>query len=215
MSRFRQLLVWVYFFLCAASLVVQCGMVWQMPWMPAVLGIVMQSLYCLGLWHYARQTARWTAYSWRMLAVIQLLGMGLLTMVMLPFGLRWTLLVLLLQLPMLLMLWRYSDEEQPYWFTPLQHQQGALLQALLTQYGELTHQQQTGPVQAAVRLSKTSGGYQVAVTRQQGKQTEQFTQSHRSAAAMAAYLEAYVLMQVTDFLAAYPLADESTPAFVH
>lgn len=211
MSRFRQLLVWVYFFLCAASLVVQCGMVWQMPWMSAVLGIVMQSLFCLGLWHYARQTARWTAYSWRMLAVIQLLGMGLLTMVMLPFGLRWTLLVLLLQVPMLLMLWRYSDDEQPYWYTPLQHQQGALLQALLAKYGELSHQQQTGPVQAAVRLSKTPSGYQAEVNRRQGKQTEQFTQRQRSATAMAAYLEAYALMQVTDFLATYPL-DEASDA---
>ena len=209
MSRFRQGVVWLYFVFCVGALVVQCGFLWQQPLVSALLGIVMQSLYCLGLWHYARQTERWTAYSWRNIVYLQLIGMGLLSMVLLPLGLRWTLLVLLLQLPMLLMLWRYSDEEQPYWFSPLQHQQGALLQALLTQYGELSYQHQSGPVQATVSLSKATNGYEVAVTRQQGKDTEQFSQRYRSAVAMAAYLEAYVLLQVTDLLGAYPLVEDS------
>lgn len=209
MSRFRQSLVWLYLVLSLAVLLVQCGLMSQLPLVSALIGIVLQAVSCLGLWHYARQTPRWTAYRWRNVVFVQLIGLALMTMVLLPHSVRWTLLVLLLQLPMLLMLWRYSDEEQAYWFSPLQHQQGALLQALLARYGELSYQHHSGPVQAKVSLSQTASGYQVAVLRQQGKQTEQFSQGYRSAAAMAAYLEAYVLMQVTDLLAAYPLDEDS------
>lgn len=205
MSRVNQWVAWAYFGFCVVSLLLQLGLFSQAPWGAALVGILVQTICCKGIWHYARQTACWTAYSWRILVFVQLVGLGLLSTVLWPLSMKYTLLVLLVQLPLPLMLWRYSAEEQPYWFSPLQHHQGALLAALLGTYPELRLQQQTGPVTASVVVSATAAGYQVEVQRHQGALHEQFSQGFRTSVAMAAYLEAYALIQATDFLAAYPL----------
>lgn len=210
MSRFRQIVVWAYLLMCLLCLGLQLWNFSAIPLVANLIGIAMQSVICVGLWHYARQTPCWTAYSWRMLVVLQLVGLGMLGFIVLPISIKYGLLLLLLQLPITAMLWRYSAEEQPYWFSPQQHHQGALLQALLDRYGELRFQQQRDTVQASVHLSQTAHGYQVDIKRQQAAQLEQFQQRYHSPAAMAAYLEAYALVHVTDFLSAYPLEPDPT-----
>lgn len=210
MSRVNQWVAWAYFGFCVICLLLQLGFISQAPWGAALVGLLVQSIWCKGLWHYARQTPCWNPYSWRMVVLVQLVGLGLLSTVLWPLSVKYTLLLLLVQLPLPLMLWRYSADEQPYWFSPLHHHQGALLTALLDTYQVLRLQQQTGPMNATVEVSNSAAGYQVEVQRQQGAVHEQFSQRFRTSAAMAAYLEAYALIQVTDFLATYPLDEDPT-----
>lgn len=205
MSRFRQIVVWAYLLICLLSIGLQLWNFTVMPLVATLIGIAMQSVICVGLWHYARQTPCWTAYSWRMLVLLQFIALGILGFILLPLSIKYGLLLLVVQLPITAMLWRYSAEEQPYWFSQEHHQQGALLHALLQRYGELRFNQQRDTLQASVHLTQTAQGYQADIQRQQATQLEQFQQRYHTAAAMAAYLEAYALVHVTDFLSAYPL----------
>lgn len=168
----------------------------------------------IGLWGYLRGRRVMSSRSWRPFAGVLALGIAASVWLLVATGpsgaeLTWLLaFIVFASLPTLL-LFQYGNRDQDLWASASEIEGGRALSELLERRRELTVEKAEAPRPATVEVCREGEHYLARVVRGRGDATERFEERFRRPATLAAFIETFTCIEVSDFVAKYRGEEET------
>lgn len=167
---------------------------------------MLSMLYLLGFFGYALQKAIWSAAVWRRL--FYLISIATLIQLVSAFWAEWAksievMLATLLSLPVIYALYHYGKADGAIWLNDNDHRKAAVLETLLGYEALLIVDKTNGANTTRVTVSKDADSYSVKISRINNDKEESFANTFNHPGALAAFIEKYTPVTVSDFEAKY------------
>lgn len=167
---------------------------------------LLSMLYLFGFFGYALQKAIWSAAVWRRL--FYLISIATLIQLISAFWAEWAksievMLSTLLSLPVIYALYHYGKADGAIWLSDKDHIKAAVLEALLGYEALLVVDKTNGTNTTRVTVSKAADSYSVKISRINNDKEESFANTFNHPGTLAAFIEKYTPVTVSDFEAKY------------
>jgi hypothetical protein len=172
-----------------------------------IIGLLVTSLYMLGYFAYAVNKKIWKAVIWRRLFYLASIGnflkFLLATLFMSGIQSVGMLIDIFLSLPILYVLYKYSETDRVMWLSSEEIMKGKVINRLLLKEPILLVEKAKGEDKAIVTIFRESDFYSVKIIRAINGNEESFSKKFKNLGHLATYIEKYSIVQFSDIEAQY------------